>query len=58
MNVAAELARCDREIAAIEQEALNGNPDVRGMVQGLHDWRTEKILIANERTSRPNSDTA
>jgi len=52
----AELARCDREIAAIKQEALNGNPDVRGIIQGLYDWRTEKKLILSTRTSLPNGD--
>jgi hypothetical protein len=50
-----ELSRCDREIAQIEQEAHAGNPDVRGMLQGLHDWRTERNLIkASTRTSHPN----
>jgi hypothetical protein len=36
------LARCDREIALIYQEAHAGNPNVEGMLLGLHDWRTEK----------------
>ena len=42
------LARCDREIARIKAEALSGNPDVEGILLGLHDWRTEKILIERE----------
>jgi hypothetical protein len=55
------LARCDREIERIYSEAYAGNPDVEGILLGLHDWRTEKKLIANEslpRTEppdRPNS---
>jgi hypothetical protein len=30
------------------EEALRGNPDVRGILEGLHDWRSEKILIEQE----------
>ncbi len=49
-----ELARCDREIARIYREAYAGNPDINGMLLGLHDWRTEKKLIAaSTRTSHP-----
>jgi len=42
------LARCDREIERIKTEALNGNPDVEGILMGLHDWRAEKLLIEQE----------
>jgi hypothetical protein len=54
MNTDAELARCDREIERIYQEAYAGNPDIDGMLLGLHDWRTEKILIT--RTTHSNGD--
>ncbi len=47
-NTKDEIARCDREIARIETEARNGNPDVYGIVRGLTDWRTEKALIEKE----------
>ncbi len=50
-----ELARCEREIARIYEEAHAGNPDIRGILLGLHDWRTERNLIeASTRTSHPN----
>jgi hypothetical protein len=45
MSAAEDLARCDREIERIYQEAYAGNPDVHGILLGLHDWRTEKKLI-------------
>jgi hypothetical protein len=47
-----ELARCDLEIARIIEEASAGNLDIDGMMLGLHDWRTEKILIEKERLDR------
>ncbi len=52
MSTQAELARCDREIERIHQEKRKGNPDMRGILQGLFDWEVEKIIIA--RTSLPN----
>ena len=58
MSHADELARCDREIAAIVAEAHAGNPDVRGILAGLQDWRTEKRMILNKRTTHLNGDTA
>ena len=51
-NLAAELERCDREIIRIEEEARNGNPDVHGILQGLHDWRYEKRLIMKEQSAQ------
>lgn len=54
-----ELARCDREIARICEEARAGIGDAHGIFQGLHDWRTEKKLIAaSTRTTYPNSQPA
>jgi hypothetical protein len=54
----AELARCDREIERIYAEAYGGNPDIDGILLGLHDWRTEKKMILHERTTHPNSEPA
>ncbi len=55
MSAAEDLARFDREIERIYQEAYAGNPDVHGILLGLHDWRTEKLFIANERSARTES---
>jgi hypothetical protein len=52
----AELARCDREIAAIEAEARNGHPDVELILLALHDWRTEKKLIKHESQRTATAD--
>lgn len=52
MSAAEDLARCDREIERIYREAYAGNPNVHGILLGLHDWRTEKLIIT--RTSHPN----
>lgn len=51
VGCAKELARCDREIARIYQEAYAGNPDVDGILLGLHYWRTEKKLILDSLNS-------
>jgi hypothetical protein len=48
-----ELARCDREIARICEEARAGIGDAHGIFQGLHDWRTEKKLIAASTPVQP-----
>jgi hypothetical protein len=48
MSAAEDLAHCDCEIAHIKEEAHAGNPDVEGILLGLHDWRTEKKLIETE----------
>jgi hypothetical protein len=45
MSIGADLARCDREIARIQEEARAGIGDAHGIYQGLHDWRTEKRAI-------------
>ncbi len=57
MSTEAELARCDREIERIYREAYAGNPDIHGILLGLHDWRTEQRMILHERTTHPNGDT-
>jgi hypothetical protein len=54
--MAEDLARCDREIQRICEEAYAGNLDIHGILQGLYDWRTEKKLILSGRTSLLNGD--
>ena len=44
-----DLARCDREIEKICEDARAGIGDANGIYQGLRDWRTERKLIADER---------
>ena len=46
-----EIRRCHLEIAAIEAEFANGNPDVRGLNLGWLDWQIELRIILKE-TSR------
>lgn len=43
-----ELARCDAELAALEDEARAGNPDVPGIALGIADWSAERKLIERE----------
>lgn len=44
----AALARCAREIAAIEAQLREGAGDVEGLLQGLQDWNYEKRMILEE----------
>jgi hypothetical protein len=44
------MERCKREIAAIEAEILEGNPDLGGLCLALRDWNAElRILRDDER---------
>jgi hypothetical protein len=45
-----EIERCHREIAAIEAELREGNPDVQGLCLALSDWSAELRIL--ERQSR------
>jgi hypothetical protein len=47
-----EIARCRREIAAIESELLAGNPDVQGLLLGYADWHAEMCILQNEQRRR------
>jgi hypothetical protein len=47
-----EIARCRREIAAIEAELLAGNPDVQGLLLGFADWHCELRILQNEERRR------
>jgi hypothetical protein len=40
-----EIARCHREIAAIEAELRAGNPDVVGLLLALGDWHVELWIL-------------
>ena len=42
------IARCRREIEAIEAEILAGNPDLPGLCLALSDWSGELRLIEKE----------
>jgi len=44
-----DLARCNRELAAVEAELRAGNLDVAGGLLGIADWSAEKELIEKER---------
>jgi hypothetical protein len=37
--------RCDFEIAAIEKQLQDGNPDIEGLCRALVDWSTERSLL-------------
>ena len=39
------MERCRREIAAIEEEILAGNPDLPGLCLALSDWSAELRIL-------------
>jgi hypothetical protein len=43
-----EIARCQSEIASIEEVLLSGNPDVAGLCLALSDWSMELRILQNE----------
>ena len=45
------IERCQREIAAIEEQILDGNPDLQGLCLALSDWSAELRLLQQERAS-------
>jgi hypothetical protein len=46
-----EIARCRREIAAIEAELFAGNPDTLGLLLAYADWHAElRILQAQDQS--------
>ena len=47
-----EAERCRSEIAAIEAELLNGNPDVEGLCLALSDWSAELRVLQDEKRRR------
>ena len=48
MTKAERLARCDREIAAVEAALLAGHLPEAGILQALQDWSAERRLILEE----------
>jgi hypothetical protein len=48
MTAFTDIARCRREIAAIEAELLAGNPDVPGLCVALSDWWAELTILEAE----------
>jgi hypothetical protein len=42
------MARCRREIAAIEELIRSGHPDLQGLCLGLMDWSAELRRIEQE----------
>ena len=50
-----QMARCRREITAIEAEILAGNPDVEGLCLALSDWWAELRILKAEQTQEKGS---
>ena len=43
-----EIARCEREIAAVEEALCSGHEDVAGLCLALSDWSAELRILQNE----------
>ena len=43
------MERCRREITAIEEEILAGNPDLPGLCLALRDWNAELRILQDEK---------
>jgi hypothetical protein len=52
------VQRCQREIAAIEEQLRAGHPDVHGLCQALADWSEELRIIEAERKKPPGVNPA
>jgi hypothetical protein len=52
MTVQAQLARCDREIAEIIEDARQGRMHCWAAVMAIEDWEAEKRLIRARREAR------
>jgi hypothetical protein len=50
-----EIERCRRELAAIEEKLLAGNPAVAGLVLALTDWSAELRILQNEERRRADA---
>lgn len=46
------MERCRREIAAIEEQLLAGNPDVEGLCMALRDWHAELRILEEEQRAQ------
>jgi hypothetical protein len=40
-----DIEQCRREIATVEAEIRNGNPDLEGLCLALADWHSELRLL-------------
>ena len=48
------MARCRREIVAIETQLLAGHTEVEGLCLALADWSAElRILLAQQKREKP-----
>jgi hypothetical protein len=47
-----QIARCRRELAAIEAEILAGNPGLIGLCLAMRDWSAELRILENEQRRR------
>jgi len=43
-----DMARCRREIAALEDAIRAGHPDLEGLCLALSDWSAELRMVAQE----------
>jgi hypothetical protein len=43
-----QIARCRREIAAIETEILAGDPELPGLCLAMRDWFAELRILERE----------
>ena len=53
-----EIERCLREIAAIEAELRDGNPDVMGLLLALADWHAELRILQKQRPEHDEGTAA
>jgi hypothetical protein len=56
LDLEAEIARCRREIEAVEAQLRSGHPDVAGLCQALSDWSAELRILEAQRCTRTGSD--
>jgi len=47
-DAAQAMARCRREIAAVEAQILAGHSDIQGLCRALADWSTELKILESE----------
>ena len=52
------IERCQREIAAIEDQLRAGHPEVEGLCLALTDWSAELRILVEEREKPPGLNPA
>jgi hypothetical protein len=51
------MARCRREIAAVENQLRSGHPEIHGLCLALMDWSAElRMLETEDRKTPPGRD--